>query len=113
MNGPNSDIDTLVVAPRHIDRLNDFFGLLAPRLKNTPGVTDLTEVREAYVPVIKMKFDDVDIDMLFARVEKQEVGSRMDREILEDDILRNCDADTIRSLNGCRVTDTILNLIPN
>ena len=37
-------------------------------------MTDLTEVREAYVPVIKMKFDDVEIDMLFARVETKEVG---------------------------------------
>ena len=74
VNGPGSDIDTLVVAPRHIDRKVDFFGVLAPTLKNTPGVTELTEVREAQVPVIKMKFNDVDIDMLFARVEYKEVG---------------------------------------
>ena len=26
VNGPTSDIDTLVVAPRHIDRLKHFFG---------------------------------------------------------------------------------------
>ena len=112
MNGPGSDIDTLVVAPRHIDRIKHFFGLLSPRLQNTPGISDLTEVKEAYVPVIKMKFDDVDIDMLFARVETKEVGRDLEN-LLDDNILRNCDPDTIRSLNGCRVTDMILSLIPD
>ena len=103
VNGPSSDIDTLVVAPRHIDRQRDFFGVLAPMLKNTPGVTELTEVKEALVPVIKMKFEDVDIDMLFARVSLMTVGN--DLELLDDNILRNCDIETIRSLNGCRVTE--------
>ena len=79
-------------------------------MQNTPGVSDLAEVREAFVPVIKMKFQEVDIDMLFARVEYREVGSDFDKpdSLLENDILRNCDDTTIRSLNGCRVTDLIL-----
>ena len=89
VNGPGSDIDTLVVAPRHIDRKRDFFGELAPMLKNTPEVTELTEVREAAVPVIKMKFSGVDIDMLFAKVEYKSVGK--DLSLLDDNILRNCD----------------------
>jgi len=111
VNGPGSDIDTLVVAPRHIDRIKDFFGELAPLLKNTPGVTELTEVREAQVPVIKMKYDDVDIDMLFARVESREVGNELN--LLDDNILRNCDKETISSLNGCRVTEMTLKIVPN
>ena len=69
MNGPTSDIDTLVVAPAHIDRWRHFFGKLAPILCETPGVTDLAEVKDTFVPVIKMKYRDVEIDMLFARVE--------------------------------------------
>lgn len=74
VNGPGSDIDTLVVAPRHIDRDKHFFGELAQILRATPEITELTEVKEAQVPVIKMKFSGVDIDMLFARVEYKEVG---------------------------------------
>ena len=113
MNGPTSDIDTLVVAPRDIDRWKHFFGMLAPILRDTPGVTDLAEVKDTFVPVIKMKYRDVEIDMLFARIEFKEVGKDFDNpdSLLHDDILRNCDEMTIRSLNGCRVTDLILKTV--
>jgi poly(A) polymerase len=56
VGGPDSDIDSLVVAPRMIDRMKHFFGMLAPILKNNPDVTDLKEVPEAIVPVIKLKY---------------------------------------------------------
>ena len=112
VNGPGSDIDTLVVAPRHIDRDHHFFGELAPMLRSTPGVTELTEVKEAQVPVIKMKFNDVEIDLLFARVEYKEVGDDFNSDrLLDDNILRNCDLETVRSLNGCRVTELILKVV--
>ena len=109
VHGPGSDIDTLVVAPRHIDRHKHFFGVLPNILRKTPGVKELTEVREAVVPCIKMKFDEVDIDMLFAKVALKEVGN--DLELLDDNILRNCDIATIKSLNGCRGTELTLSIV--
>jgi poly(A) polymerase len=33
VNGPTSDIDALCVAPRHIKRMEHFFGVLAPMLR--------------------------------------------------------------------------------
>lgn len=54
--GPNSDIDTLIVAPQHINRERHFFGVLAPMLRENPDVTDMNEVTDTMVPVIKMKF---------------------------------------------------------
>jgi poly(A) polymerase len=59
-----------------------------------------------------MEFEGVDIDLLFARVEYREVGSDLE-SLLDDNILRNCDKESVRSLNGCRVTDIILKLVPN
>ena len=56
VGGPDSDIDSLVVAPRMIDRMKHFFGVLAPMLKSNPDVTDMKEVPEAFVPVIKLKY---------------------------------------------------------
>lgn len=111
VHSPDTDIDALCVAPRHIDKSKHFFGELSEILKNHPSVSKLTEVRDAFVPVIKMKFEEIDIDLIFARVEYQEVGD--DLELTDDNILRNCDKESIRSLNGCRVTDFILRLVPN
>jgi poly(A) polymerase len=50
--------------------------------------------------------------MLFARVEYAQIGPDFDN-LLDNNILRNVDEETIKSLNGCRVTDMILNFVPN
>jgi poly(A) polymerase len=64
-------------------------------------------VHEAFVPVIKMNFDGIEIDMTFARLALKEVG---DSQSLSDPmLLKNLDQKCVRSLNGCRVTDEILN----
>lgn len=58
-----------------------------------------------------MNFDGIEIDMLFARLLLKEIPNDMD---LKDDILlKNLDPKCVRSLNGCRVTDEILRLVPN
>lgn len=112
VHSKSTDIDALVVAPRHIDRERHFFGLLPSILRKTDECSKLIEVREAFVPCIKMIFNGVDIDLLFARVELKEVNEQLDS--LDDNaILRNCDLNSIRSLNGRRATDAILKHIPD
>ena len=71
---------------------------------------DLTAVREAFVPLVKMTFDNVDIDLLFAQVQHKKVTEHLD--LLDNNILRGCEADDIKSLNGCRVTNKIHGLVP-
>ena len=53
---PGTDIDALCVAPRHILRDKHFFGLLPGILRKDERVENLIEVREAFVPCIKMIF---------------------------------------------------------
>jgi len=101
----------LCVAPRHIDRDRHFFGILPEILKKTEGVSELIEVREAGAPLIKMIYFGVDIDLLFARVELKEVSDSLE-SLQDNSILRNCDKESIKSLNGRRSTDDILENVP-
>lgn len=105
-----ADIDALCVAPRNIER-SDYFGSFFELLKKQPEVTECRAVEEAFVPVIKMNFDGIEIDLLFARLALKEIPDNFD--LRDDKLLKNLDAKSVRSLNGCRVTDEILRLVPN
>jgi len=110
VNNKGADIDALCVAPRHVDR-SDYFASFVDILKQQPEVTELRAVEDAFVPVIKMKFDGIELDMLFARLALKEIPDNMD--LKDDMLLKNLDPKCVRSLNGCRVTDEILRLVPN
>jgi len=105
-----ADIDTLLVAPRHIDR-SDFFSTFYEFLKQREETTDVRAVEESFVPVIKMEFDGIEIDLLFARLALTIIPEDLD--LLDENLLKNLDARCVRSLNGCRVTDEILRLVPD
>uniref|UniRef100_A0A8C5KF99 polynucleotide adenylyltransferase n=1 Tax=Jaculus jaculus TaxID=51337 RepID=A0A8C5KF99_JACJA len=57
-----ADTDALCVVPRHVDR-SDFFTSFYIKLKSQEEVKDLRAV-EAFVPVIKLCFDGIEIDIL-------------------------------------------------
>jgi poly(A) polymerase len=63
------------------------------------------------VPVIKLCFDGIETDILFARLALQTIPEDLD--LRNDSLRKNLDKRCIRSLNGCRVTDEILHLAPN
>jgi len=105
-----ADIDTLCVGPRHIDR-NDFFTGLYETLLKQKEVTALTTVPDAYVPVMSIVFSGISIDLLFARLALSIIPDDLD--LLDENNLKNLDEKSILSLNGCRVTDQILRLVPN
>jgi poly(A) polymerase len=72
VHNKGADIDALCVAPRHIDR-SDYFSSFVELLREQREVSELRAVEEAFVPVIKMTFDNIEIDMLFARLASKEV----------------------------------------
>jgi poly(A) polymerase len=110
VHGKGADIDTLLVAPRHVDR-SEFFSSFIEMLQEEKSITNIRAVEEAYVPVIKLEFDGVEMDLLFSRLSHPSVADNLN--LLDAYLLKNLDQKSVRSLNGCRVTDAILSLVPN
>ncbi|TKW36260.1 hypothetical protein SEVIR_2G428900v4 [Setaria viridis] len=111
VHGPGADIDTLCVGPRHATRNEYFFRWLHEMLAEMPEVTELHPVPDAHVPVLGFKINGVSIDLLYANLAHAVIPEDLD--LSQDSILYNVDEQTVRSLNGCRVTDQILKLVPN
>lgn len=74
-------------------------------------MTELAAVPDAFVPIIKMKFSGISIDLIFARLAIASVP--LDLELTDNNLLRNITETDVRSLNGTRVTDEILRVVPN
>ncbi|KAH9634943.1 hypothetical protein HF086_004343 [Spodoptera exigua] len=103
-------IDLLCVAPRHIQR-SDFFTSLYELLKGHPQVTELRALQNAYVPVIKMTFSQIRINLLFASVDFPKIPVSLN--LRDDTLLKNMDYKCVRSVNCYRATEEILRLVPN
>lgn len=57
-----------------------------------------------------MQFHGISVDILFAQLAMTHIPENLD--LSNNNILRGCDEQTVRSLNGCRVTDAMLKLVP-
>jgi poly(A) polymerase len=111
--GPGSDIDTLVVVPQHISREDYFQYFPDLLLKMTPegAITDLTAVPDAFVPIITFEYFGISIDLIFSRIA---VLSQVPKNLslLDTNLLRGLGEIELRALNGPRVTDEMLELVP-
>ena len=122
---PGADIDTILVSPNVCTR-EDFFGSnyippdydgesdlsnvrdpdsLAERIRRHPDVTNFVPVETAAVPILTFDWEGVNIDLLFARLNRSSVPT--DFDIDDDGVLDGVDSATEKSLNGPRVTNLI------
>ncbi|KAN0097052.1 Poly(A) polymerase central domain containing protein [Tylopilus felleus] len=104
VHGPGSDIDTLCVVPKHVSR-EDFFDVFEGMLREMEGVTEVSGVPDAYVPIIKTKVSGIPLDFLMARLALSSIPD--DLSLKDDNLLRNLDE------RCSRVNDEILRLVPN
>ncbi|XP_040903448.1 poly(A) polymerase alpha-like [Toxotes jaculatrix] len=108
-----ADIDALCVGPGFLER-KDFFASFYEKLKAQKEVTDIQAVEEAFLPVIKLCYDGTEIicvDLVFARLLQRSVPENL--KVCNNELLKNLDKLCVRSLNGYRVTEEILSLVPN
>lgn len=107
-----SDIDTLVVVPKYVFR-EDFFEHFPPMLEKMapPGaIKEMTQVPDAFVPIIKLVFSGISIDLIFASLDILSVPATLN--LKDTSLLRGLGERDLRSVNGTRVTDEILDLVP-
>jgi len=110
---PGSDIDTLCIGPPHVSR-EDFFASFVERLSQHKQLNECVPIADAYTPIIKMKLRNVDIDLLFARLVRPLAEGETPEDLSNgDDVLKDMDEKSVRCINGFRVADQILKLVPN
>ncbi|KAI8085123.1 polymerase [Halteromyces radiatus] len=110
VHAEDADIDTLCVLPRDITR-DHFFERMYLALKEQSGVESLNAVEDAYVPVIKFKFHSIPIDLICTILPLSTIPE--DLNVNNPFLLKHMDQRCIRSLNGTRVADELLSLVPD
>jgi len=120
VSSPTGDIDALILAPHFVDRNSDFFGRLYPLLEelavHNENIKDLTMVNQEHtiMPLIKMTFYNIPIDMVFAKIQTSEsiddfIRNKMDNE----EHMMHMDDKMKRSYNGYRNAEMILKSLKN
>lgn len=110
--GPGTDVDTLMVAPKHVSR-DDFFELMPDILRNafTPDeIGQLVPVPGISTPIIKLTVQGVDIDLIFSNLQLSAIPK--DLNLADDNLLRGLTDIDRRCVNGSRVTQRILEVVP-
>lgn len=79
-------------------------------------MTELRAIEKAFVPVIKFRYNGIEIDMTFARLSQPEVPPLeppFDALLRPNTMDGMMEPECIRSFNGYRSTIELLKLVPN
>ena len=75
-----ADIDALLVAPRNVSR-EDVFTKFADRLKSHDQIKHVKVIEDAFVPVIKMVFSGIEMDLTYARLALKAIPNNLDLQV--------------------------------
>lgn len=110
VHNTDSDIDLLCLAPSFVSR-SDFFTGFRELLASRDDTTAVLPIPEAFTPVLKFTISGQAIDMVFASIHLPRLPDNLD--ILDLRLLRGLDDASVRSINGPRVAEWIVRLVPN
>ncbi|XP_028100047.1 nuclear poly(A) polymerase 4-like [Camellia sinensis] len=63
-------MDTLCAGPSYVNREEDFFIILHDMLAEMEEITELQPIPDAYVPVMKFKYQGISIDLVYASISR-------------------------------------------
>jgi poly(A) polymerase len=75
------------------------------------AITDLAAVPDAFVPIIKFEYSGISIDLIFCAIASLNTVPKT-LTLKDDGLLTGLDETELRCVNGTRVTDEILDLVP-
>lgn len=106
----DADMDLICIAPSYVTR-EDFFTKMYHKLHKHESVHELRQLPDVFVPVMKFKFNETEVDFTFCRLNKS--VPEKEEHLLEEIYTKNLDDRCLRSLNGYRATCQILTLVPD
>ncbi|KAK6160960.1 hypothetical protein DH2020_004341 [Rehmannia glutinosa] len=106
-----SDLDVLCLGPCFATMAEDFFIVLRNMLASKPEVSEILCVKDARVPLMRLNFDGISIDLTYAKLNTISVPENV--HVLNPFFLTNIDEISWRSLSGVRANIRILQLVPN
>ncbi len=108
---PSSDIDTLVLIPSSVSRDRFFSEFISEILAHDQCVSECVPVTDARVPIAKVKYRGIFLDILVASVPSTSIVVGM--ESVDDSLIFKVEEKCMKSMNGIRVADKIIKLVPD
>lgn len=108
----DSDIDLLCVTSRYITRKN-FFHDLGRLFEGMKDVEGFTVIMSAFVPILKMKFHGVAMDICFSQLTCNSLPEKFSLNYISTINLDQLDDKSATSLNGYIMTSKIAEAIPS
>jgi len=108
---PSSDIDTLILIPSSVSRDRFFVEFISGVLANDQCVSECIPVTDARVPIAKVQYRGIFLDILVACVPATAIVAGM--ESVDDSLIFKVEEKCMKSMNGIRVADKILKLVPD
>ncbi|CAI6336331.1 unnamed protein product [Periconia digitata] len=112
--GPSSDIDTCIVGPKSVSR-EDFFHEFRDifyGMSDSKDITEFVMVPDAFVPIIKIEYRGIAIDLVYCSLRTQATIADDIDLIGDTSILQKLEDVDIRTINGPRVVQEMLQAVP-
>jgi len=102
----DSDIDLLCITSRFINRKN-FFTDLRRLFEGMKGVEGFTVIMSAYVPIMKMRFHGIAMDICYTQLDCNFVPAQFNLEYIANMKMDTLDDKSVTSMNGYIMTSRI------